>query len=80
MTTSFRPDTCYCVIHYTIPNSDKGKYITKCRVHQNSRNVKDVWDHNFTNRVRSTEFTGTGKNKRPTDEAMQRTRTLKDST
>jgi len=72
------PDTCYCIIQYDIPNSNDGEFIKKCRIHQSSRNVNDVWDHNKLNK--SKQFEGIDKATRPTEADQLRRRNLKEST
>jgi len=69
------PDTCYCIVECQAP-SKNGSFVKRCRVHATSRNTTDVYQHNLSNRVRSTEQ-GTETKERA---GSERKRLLRDGT
>ena len=77
---TWEPDTCYCKILYTIPNSNDGKWLIRCRLHQNTRNINDLWEHNKANKIQVTDYTGTGKTKIEKPSARKRVDDLKETT
>jgi len=72
----WNPDTCFCSILCERPGKE-GSFELRCRIHQTSRTL-EVYAHNIANKSR--QFTGTGKDKRPTDSDVTRRQTLRDST
>ena len=64
------PDTCYCAIQCGLnslgngaPNVN-GKFIQRCRLHQNSRNTMEVYNHSLSLRIKSTETNEAGQERK----------------
>jgi len=73
------PDTCHCEIKCIDPATN-GIFLKRCRIHNTSRNTVEVYQHNLTNRTRGSELTGTGKNRRQTEQGEKRKHDLREST
>lgn len=72
---NWSPDTCYCVIKCERPSKD-GSFIKRCRIHPTTRKTTDVYQHNLTHRIKSTEQGSEAKEKIGDD----RKRSVREST
>jgi len=66
-------DTCYCIILCESP-SKRGTFQQRCRIHPKPKTTLDVYAHNLSERLKSSEITNDNQPTKAGETRIQNTR------